>query len=103
MGLSPVRRQPLPAGSEVPTVRKEGPSMTLKEMSKEYRAAAVPLRNRLRQLRQAMAASEDPEEIWQLQRRIRELAPLLSQVNELAELTERYYEKGYYRNKKYSL
>jgi len=77
--------------------------MTLKEMSKEYRAAAVPLRNRLRQLRQAMAASEDPEEIWQLQRRIRELAPLLSQVNELAELTERYYEKGYYRNKKYSL
>ncbi|MBR2890134.1 MAG: hypothetical protein IKC09_07670 [Oscillospiraceae bacterium] len=77
--------------------------MTLKEMSKEYRAAAVPLRNRLRQLRQAMAASEDPEEIWQLRRRIRELAPLLSQVNELAELTERYYEKGYYRNKKYSL
>ena len=77
--------------------------MTLKEMSKEYRAAAVPLRNRLRQLRQAIAVSEDPEEIWNLRQRIRELAPILSQVNELAELTERYYEKGYYRNKKYSL
>lgn len=77
--------------------------MTLREMSKEYRAAAEPLRQRLRQLRQAVAGSEDPAEIWALNRRIQELAPMLTEMKELAELTERYYEKGYYRDKKYSL
>ena len=77
--------------------------MTLKEMSKGYREAAVPLRQRLKLLRQMLAATEDPEEIWHLKRRIAELTPLLTQMNELAELTEHYYERGYYRNEKYTL
>lgn len=77
--------------------------MTLKEMSKCYREAAVPLRQRLKLLRQMLAATEDPEEIWHLKRRIAELTPLLTQMNELAELTEHYYERGYYRNEKYTL
>lgn len=77
--------------------------MTLREMSKDYAAAAVPLRNRLRQLRQELKVAEDPEVIWHLKRRIAELTPMLTQVNELAELTARYYEKGYYRNEKYTL
>lgn len=37
-----------------------------------------------------------------MKRRIAELTPILTQMNELAELTERYYEKGYYRSEKYS-
>lgn len=77
--------------------------MTLKEMSKCYREAAVPLRQRLKLLRQMLAATEDPEEVWRIKRRIAELTPLLTQMNELAELTERYYERGYYRNEKYTL
>ena len=77
--------------------------MTLREMSRDYRAAAVPLRARLRQLRQELARAEDPEEIWHLKRRIAELTPMLTQMNELAELTEHYYERGYYRNEKYTL
>ena len=77
--------------------------MTLKEMSKCYREAAIPLRQRLKLLRQMLAATEDPEEIWRIKRRIAELTPLLTQMNELAELTERYYERGYYRNEKYTL
>ena len=77
--------------------------MTLKEMSQEYEASAALLRVRLRQLRQKMAASEDPEEIWHLKRRIAELAPILTQMNELAELTAHYYDRGYYRNEKYTL
>ena len=77
--------------------------MTLKEMSKCYRKAAVPLRQRLKLLRQTLAATDDPEEIWHLKRRIAELTPLLTQMNELAELTEHYYERGYYRNEKYTL
>ena len=77
--------------------------MTLLQISQGYRQAAVPLRARLRELRQALAKAEDPEEIWHLKRRIAELTPMLTQVNELAELTERYYERGYHRNEKYTL
>ena len=77
--------------------------MTLLEISAGYRAAAVPLRLRLRELRQALAKAQDPEEIWHIKRRIAELTPMLTQMNELAELTEHYYERGYYRNEKYTL
>jgi hypothetical protein len=38
-----------------------------------------------------------------LKRRIAELTPMLTQMNELAELTEHYYERGYYRNGKCTL
>jgi hypothetical protein len=77
--------------------------MTLAEMSAQYEAAAVLLRKRLRLLRQLEQHCEDPEEIWHIRRRIAELTPMLTQMNELAELTARYYERGYYRNEKYTL
>ena len=77
--------------------------MELRELSAGYEYSAVLLRNRLRQLRQLLAAAEDPDEIWQLKRRIAELTPMLTQMNELAELTARYYERGYYRSEKYTL
>ena len=77
--------------------------MTLAELSRCYEEAAVPLRNRLRELRIALSAARDPEEIWHLKRRIAELTPMLTQMNELAELTARYYERGYRRNAKYTL
>ncbi len=77
--------------------------MTLKQMSREYAAAAEPLRARLRLLRRELARTEDPETIWWLKRRIRELTPMLTQVNKLAELTAHYYERGYYRSEKYTL
>lgn len=77
--------------------------MTMRELSDSYRAAAQPLRVRLRELRQALAKAQDPEEIWHLRRRIAELTPMLTQMNELAELTEHYYDRGYYRNEKYTV
>lgn len=45
----------------------------------------------------------DPEEIWRCKRRIAELTPMLTQMNELAELTAHYYDRGYYRNEKYTV
>ena len=77
--------------------------MTLKEMSAEYRAAAQPLRERLRQLRQAKKRTRDREKLFWIDRRMSVLTAMLTQVNELAELTEHYYERGYYRNEKYRL
>jgi len=77
--------------------------MTLQELSADYEAAAVPLRARLSLLRKLLAQAADPEEIWHLQRRIAELTPMLTQMNELAELTAHYYDKGYYRSEKYTI
>ena len=77
--------------------------MTLQELSLCYEEAAIPLRRRLKQLRQMLSCEKDPEEIWHLKRRIRELTPILTQMNELAELTAHYYDRGYYRNEKYTL
>lgn len=77
--------------------------MTLQEISRCYEEAAVPLRNRLRELRRDLEKTEDPEEIWHIKRRIAELTPMLTQMNELAELTAHYYERGYWRSEKYTL
>ena len=77
--------------------------MTLAEMSRDYEYAAKLLRQRLKELRALAAAEEDPEALWHLQRRIAELTPMLTQMNELAELTAHYYDRGYYRNEKYTL
>ena len=77
--------------------------MTLAELSAGYEASAVLLRARLAQLRRLADQAEDAEELWLLKRRIAELSPMLTQMNELAELTARYYERGYYRNEKYTL
>ena len=95
-----LRRRVLPAQHGLPALSA---AMTLSELSAGYRASAQLLRQRLSLLRKLVSQTEDPEEIWHLKRRIAELTPMLTQMNELAELTERYYEKGYYRSKKYTL
>lgn len=78
-------------------------SMTLKQMSPQYQAAAQPLRQRLKYLRRALKTASDPEERWHIRREIAELTPILTQLNELADLTQHYYERGYWRDKKYTL
>ena len=55
------------------------------------------------ELRQSLAVCEDPEEIWRIRRRIAVLSPILTEMNELSELTARYYERGYWRSEKYTL
>lgn len=77
--------------------------MTLKEMSACYEEAALLLRNRLKQLRRALEQETDPDAIWHLKRRIADLTPMLTQMNELADLTAHYYDRGYYRSEKYTL
>ena len=78
-------------------------ALTLAELSREYAQAAVPLRARMAELRRQLHTAGDPEEIWHLRRRLAELSPMLTQMNELAELTAHYYERGYWRNEKYTL
>jgi len=76
--------------------------MTLQELSKCYAEAADVLRERLWNLRRKRLKTDDPEKLWHINRRIQELTPVLTQMNELAELTAHYYDKGYWRNEKYT-
>ena len=77
--------------------------MSLADLSAGYEESAQLLRQRMKELRTALRQTHDPEEKWQLQRRIAELTPILTQMNELADLTAHYYDRGYWRNEKYTL
>lgn len=76
--------------------------MAISDLSAGYKKSARLLEKRVKELRAAARQTTDPEEKWQLKRRIAELQPILSQMNELAELTAKYYEPGYFRDPKYS-
>ncbi len=73
------------------------------ELSRSYAESAALLKNRLLVLRRALTKAKDPEEIWHLKRRISELTPMLTEMNDLAELTAHYYDRGYWRNEKYTV
>ena len=77
--------------------------MVLAELSSVYEESARLLRQRLKELRILLQNAETAEELWQLKRRIAELTPMLTQMNELAELTAHYYDRGYWRSEKYTL
>ncbi len=77
--------------------------MTMTELSRSYRESAALLKNRLVLLRRALEKAKDPEEIWHLKQRISELTPMLTEMNDLADLTAHYYDKGYWRNEKYTV
>ncbi|WP_186565302.1 hypothetical protein [Lawsonibacter celer] len=77
--------------------------MTLLELSVQYHAQAAALRERVAQLRARQERSWDENERLQLADRIRLLQAMQREARELAALTEHYYERGYWRNVKYTL
>ena len=77
--------------------------MTLSELSVEYRAHAGMLNQRIGQLQDELGRAETSRDRVLLDERIRMLSTMLREANELAVLTERYYDRGYRRNAKYTL
>ena len=77
--------------------------MTLLELSVEYRAHARALDFRICQLQVVLERTENENQRLMLQERIHMLSTMLREARELAVLTERYYERGYRRNAKYTL
>ena len=76
--------------------------MTLYQMSYVYREDALRFRMRITVLREQARTAEGEDKL-RLKRRILELQQLLRQSRELADLTRPYYERGYYRNERYTL
>ena len=77
--------------------------MKLEELSPGYREAAEKLRRHLRILRRALQTETDPSRRCRLQQDYLRCTQMHTQCRELAELTARYYERGYCRNGKYTL
>lgn len=77
--------------------------MTLLELSMEYRAQAAVLRQRMGQLREAMEEDDALPHRQQLEERVRCLNGIWRETRDVAVLLERYYERGYRRNVKYTL
>ena len=77
--------------------------MTLLELSVEYRAHARALDFRICQLQAVLERTENEDQRLMLNERIHMLSTMLREARELAVLTERYYDRGYRRNAKYTL
>ena len=69
--------------------------MTLAELSLEYQAHAHALDLRICQLNYKLEHTQNADK--------RMLSTMLREARELAVLTERYYDRGYRRNAKYTL
>lgn len=82
---------------------REKKSMTLRELSVEYRTQAVVLRGRIQELRLRRTGTTSREEQFNLDDRIRTLLILWREARDLAMLTEHYYDRGYRRNARYTL
>ncbi len=77
--------------------------MRLIELSVEYREHARMLDLRICQLQRDWEQSMDEDERCMLAERIRMLSTMLREARELAVLCERYYDRGYHRNAKYTI
>lgn len=74
--------------------------MTLEDMSKSYAESADLLRTRIADLRRQLASTQDQKEKHNLRIRIRELTPMLKEMEAMAETTANYYNPAHYRDPK---
>ena len=77
--------------------------MPLMDMAKDYRQGGEMIRLRIIALRSAAAETEDIKEKQNLEGRIRDLAVLLRETREIAQVLERYYDRRYHNNERYTL
>ena len=77
--------------------------MTLLELSVEYRDHARALDFRICQLQAVLERTENEDQRLMLNERIHMLSTMLREARELAVLCERYYDRGYRRNVKYTI
>ena len=77
--------------------------MTLREISLGYQESAGAIHTRIVELRVLEKAQTDAESARQLRRRIAELIPIWREMREIAALTNRYYDRSYHKNEKYTL
>ena len=73
------------------------------ELSKEYRAQSEVLRDRILELQLLWSRTRNERLRATLAERIRILTVMRREAREIAVICERYYERGYRRNERYTL
>ena len=76
--------------------------MTLLRMAASYRQSADLLRVRIIALKDELARTEDPKERGRLEQRIKDLNTLYRETRETALVLERYYDRRYHKNDRYT-
>lgn len=76
--------------------------MSLQALAVQYRTQADALRGRIRQI-QGEQKNANAAEAAQLESRLRCLTEMWREACDIAVLLERYYERGYRRNGRYTL
>ena len=76
--------------------------MTLLRMAASSRRSGELIRLRIIALRDA-AKTAEPEEKSRLEQRIRDLSALYRETREIALVLERYYDRRYHKNERYTL
>ncbi len=76
--------------------------MTLLRMAADYRQSGDLIRMRIIALQDALKTAQ-PQERKMLELRIRELGVLYRETREVALVLERYYDRRYHRNERYTL
>lgn len=77
--------------------------MTLLQLSVEYRHTARTLAERIALLKERAKTTRSWDDRCLLEARIQTLSTMQREAREIAVLLERYYERGYRRNVKYTL
>ena len=77
--------------------------MTLQELSVQYRAGAETLRQRVRLLEGRKTVETDEHSRRLLEERIRHLETMWREARDLAVLCERYDDRGYHCNVRYTV
>ena len=77
--------------------------MTLQELSVQYRSGAETLRQRVRLLEHQRLGETDARSRRLLEERIRRLETIWRESRDLAVLCERYYDRGYHCNVRYTV
>ena len=77
--------------------------MTLMHMAASYRRGGELIRLRIIALQDAIRETEDPEEKRRYEQRIKDLSTFYRESREVALVLERYYDRRYHKNERYTL
>ena len=77
--------------------------MRLEELALEYRAEAAVLKARILLLEEEQRHEPDQARRRALEHRLRPLREMARDLRDVAVLCERYYERGYRRNGRYTI
>lgn len=77
--------------------------MTLMHMAASYRQGGELIRLRIIALQDAARKTADPEEKRRYEQRIKDLSTLYREAREVALVLERYYDRRYHCNERYTL